>query len=258
MSSGIAAGELKEYFEFAQRLSVEAGKVTLDYFRKSPAIEMKTDHTEVTIADRRAEEFIRDQIQARYPSHSILGEEYDTKKTESPFQWVIDPIDGTQSFVREVPLYSVLLALEYEEVPQVGVIHIPPLQETVSAAIGTGCFHNGLPCRVSETTSLSDAWVQVTDFADLARRRPDFTMNLLTEAGYCRTWGDAYGYVLVATGRADIMIDPIMALWDIAPLMPIISEAGGVFTDLDGNPTSTGTSALASNEKLHGQILELL
>jgi fructose-1,6-bisphosphatase/inositol monophosphatase family enzyme len=171
---------------------------------------------------------------------------------------VIDPIDGTQSFVREVPLYSVLLALEYEEVPQVGVIHIPPLQESVSAAIGMGCFHNGLLCRVSETTSLSEAWVQVTDFADLARRRPDFTMNLLTEAGYCRTWGDAYGYILVATGRADVMIDPIMEVWDIAPLMPIISEAGGGFTDLDGNPNPTGHSALACNKKLHEQILDLM
>ena len=138
------------------------------------------------------------------------------------------------------------------------MIHIPPLKETVSAAKGLGCHYNGVPCKVSKTSKLSEAWVQVTDYADLKRRRSEFATRLLDNSYSCRTWGDAYGYLLVATGRADVMIDPIMALWDIAPLEPIITEAGGVFTDLDGNPEAMGNSSLACNRDLHEEILKLL
>ncbi|MGY5874370.1 MAG: inositol monophosphatase family protein [Candidatus Thorarchaeota archaeon] len=258
MSDVIDERSLKEYLEFATRVSVEAGNRTMQYFRKTVDVDKKSDDTEVTIADREAEMFIREQIQTSYPSHSILGEEFEAKQTESTFNWVIDPIDGTQSFVRGVPLYSVLLALEFESTPCVGVIHIPPLQETVAAAIDVGCFHNGTPCSVTNTPNLSQAWVQVTDIADLSRRRPEFTEKLLSKARFFRTWGDAYGYLLVATGRADVMIDPIMSRWDISPLHPIITEAGGKFTDLDGNPTPTGESALGSNGVLHEAILDLL
>jgi fructose-1,6-bisphosphatase/inositol monophosphatase family enzyme len=154
-----------------------------------------------------------------------------------------------------VPLYTVLIALEYEGEPQLGVIHVPPFRETVSAAKDVGAFYNGTPCRVSSTERLADAWVQVTDYADLHRRRPEFAKRLLAASFSCRAWGDAYGYLLVATGRVDVMIDPIMNIWDIAPLQPIITEAGGVFTDLDCTDNAMGTSSLACNSMLYKELM---
>ncbi len=250
--------DLSELLVFAKHVAEDAGALTLEYFEESLDVEYKEDRTPVTIADRKAEELIRNRIQTEFPNHDILGEEFADKISDSKYRWVIDPIDGTKSFIRGVPLYSVLLALEYEKVPKLGVIHIPPLKETVYAAIGHGCKHNNKTCRVSETSSLSEASIHVTDCANLFRLRPSFAERILAGVESCRTWGDAYGYLLVATGRADVMIDPIMMRWDISPLMPIITEARGTFTDLDGNPNPVGDSALASNGLLHQKVLELL
>ncbi len=250
--------ELKDYLGFAIDAAVAAGKVTAEFFLESIDVDTKTDDTPVTEADRRAEAYIRERIEETYPSHSILGEEAGENGRDSDYRWIIDPIDGTQSFIRGVPLYTVLIALEVKGEPVVGVIHNPPLQETVAGATGVGCFYNGSPCQVSSTSKLADAWVQVTDYADLVRRRPKFAKRLLENSFSCRTWGDAYGYLLVATGRVDVMIDPIMNIWDIAPLKPIITEAGGVFTDLDGNQNAMGESSIACNGVLHEQILRLL
>ncbi|TFH06013.1 MAG: inositol monophosphatase family protein [Candidatus Thorarchaeota archaeon] len=249
---------LETYLSFAVDVAKKAGNVTMKYFLKDIKVDRKEDETPVTIADRETEEYIREKIEESFPEHAILGEEAGESTSDSPLRWVIDPIDGTQSFIRGVPLYTVLLALEYNGVPVVGVIHNPPLQETVSAATGLGAFYNGVPCQVSSTEYLAKAWVQVTDYADLDRRRPAFAKKLLKESYSCRTWGDAYGYLLVATGRVDVMIDPIMSYWDIAPLKPIITESGGVFTDLDGNDNPTGVSSIACNSVLHKEIMKLV
>ncbi len=243
---------------FAVKAAEEAGRLTLEYFQQSIRVERKADDTPVTLADRQSEQLIRNSIESEYPSHSILGEEFKDKKTKSPFRWILDPIDGTQSFVRGVPLYAVLIALQYQRQPLLGVIHVPPLEETVSAAVGIGCYHRGERCRVRDTESLADAWVHVTDVVSLARHRPAFLSRLLQQVGYLRTWGDAYGYLLVATGRAHVMIDPVMKIWDIAPLMPIVTEAGGWFGDLDGNANAFGDSALACVPALRERILKLL
>jgi len=249
---------LRSFLSFAQEVVVGAGKLTMEYFLTGLEVDRKRDETPVTIADRNTEEYIRGRIAARFPSHSILGEEEGETSGTSPYRWIIDPIDGTQSFIRGVPLYTVLLALEYHGVPQLGIIHAPFTGEMVSAAESVGVFYNGTPCRVSSTESLANAWVQVTDYADLSRRRPDFASRLLASSYSCRAWGDAYGYLLVATGRVDVMIDPIMNIWDIAPLKPIITEAGGVFTDLDGMDNAMGTSSLACNSLLHKELMELV
>lgn len=254
----LSVKNLKSLLSFAESVAIGAGRVTLEYFQKEIEIDRKMDDTPVTIADRKAEEYVRARIQNEFPTHSILGEEEGESQGESSYRWIIDPIDGTQSFIRGVPLYTVLLALEYEGAPQIGVIHVPPLQETVSAVCGVGAFFNGTPCRVSSTEHLAEAWVQVTDYADLTRRRPEFAKRLLAESFSCRAWGDAYGYLLVATGRVDVMIDPIMNIWDIAPLKPIITEAGGVFTDFDGADKAMGTSSIASNSMLHKEIMTLI
>jgi histidinol-phosphatase len=249
---------LKANLTFAKKTAIAAGRITLEYFQKSVDIEVKSDHTPVTEVDRTVETFIRGRIQEAYPTHAILGEEFKEKQSESQFRWIIDPIDGTQSFIHGVPLYTILISLLSDGEPQLGVIHSPATQETVAAAIGIGCTYNGSPCHVSKTSELSKAWIQVTDYADLWCRRPEFSKKLLSQAAFCRAWGDAYGYLLVATGRADVMIDPIMNIWDIAPLKPIISEAGGAFTDLDGNPNPLGSSALACNPILHKQIIKMI
>ncbi len=248
---------LREFMTFGTDLVIEAGRITSRYFRTSIDVATKDDNTPVTVADKKVEEYIRGKIETKFPSHSVLGEEEGETSRESEFRWIIDPIDGTQSFVRGVPLYTLLLALEFQSEPVVGIIHNPPLRETVSAAKGVGCFLNGTRCRVGSTSRLGEAWVQVTDYADLFRRRPAFTERLLCAAASCRTWGDAYGYLLVATGRADVMIDPIMNIWDIAPLKPIITEAGGVFTNLDGKPEALGDSSIACNSVLHKEIMKL-
>ncbi|MFW9802819.1 MAG: inositol monophosphatase family protein [Candidatus Thorarchaeota archaeon] len=252
------ASEIRDFLDFAVDAAVEAGKITMDYFLESLDIDIKADDTPVTEADRKAEKYIRERLEAVYPTHSILGEEGGAKERGADFRWIIDPIDGTQSFIRGVPLYTVLIALEMKGEPLVGVIHNPPLQETVAAGIGFGCFYNGNPCQVSSTSKLERAWVQVTDYADFFRRRPRFATRLLENTYSCRTWGDAYGYLLVATGRVDVMIDPIMKVWDIAPLKPIITESKGVFTDLNGSPNAMGESSIACNEILHRQIMQLM
>jgi histidinol-phosphatase len=250
--------DVSEYMEFAAELSVTAGQHTLRYFRQKLEVMRKEDDSPVTIADQETEGLIVDTIRTRYPSHGIIGEEHGSVESDSPFKWVIDPIDGTKSFIRGIPLYTVLIALLYEDRPCVGVIHNPPLGETVYAGVGAGCFLNGAPSRVSTTDKLADAWVQTTDPSDLCRRHPEFGPRVLAQAGFCRTWADGYGYLLVATGRADVMIDPIVAVWDVAPMKVIITEAGGAFTDFAGDTSGLGESVIASNGLIHREISALL
>ncbi|MBN1686151.1 MAG: inositol monophosphatase family protein [Spirochaetales bacterium] len=250
--------QLQEYLYFASRLSQEAGRITLKYFRKPLNIEVKKDSSPVTVADRETESFVRQAILEKYPDHGILGEEFGAVESNSPYTWVIDPIDGTKSFIHGIPLYTVLIALLEEGKPMLGVIHNPPLGETAAAAEGMGCTLNGSPCRVGSTASLGQARVQVTDPADLLRRHPVFTSRLFERAGLCRSWGDGYGYLLVATGRADVMLDPVLNPWDVAPLKVVITEAGGKMTDFAGRSTALGESAIAANVKLHGEVVGLL
>lgn len=254
----VSLPELSEYMAFADEIAQKAGAITLEYFRKELSVEFKNDKSPVTIADKACEEFVRAEIMKRYPTHGIVGEEFGTYNEQSSYTWVIDPIDGTKSFIHHIPLYTVLIALLVDNEPCLGVIHNPPLTETVLAGKGMGCFFNGKPCRVSTTKALKESYIQVTDMADLARYYPLLTQRLLPAAMCCRTWGDAYGYLLVATGRSDAMIDPIMNIWDIAPLKTIITEAGGMFTDLRGNDSGLGTTAIATNGQIHHAILSMV
>lgn len=248
---------LTEYLEFARHLARQAGEISLKYFRGRFEVETKHDQSPVTIADRETEQFVRERIIERFPDHGILGEEYGEINAGARMRWIVDPIDGTKSFVKGVPLYTLLLALEIDGEAHVGVIHNPALGETVCGATGLGATCNGMPCRVNRTERLEEAWVMSTDYADLAQARPAFTTELLATARSARTWADAYGYVLVATGRADVMIDAEMNLWDMAALKPIVQEAGGRFTDLEGQNTIHSDSGLAANGVLHEQVLEM-
>ena len=251
--------ELKELLDFAVVLARGAGDITLKYFRKQPETSKKSDGSFVTIADREAESYLRRQIAKRFPEDGVLGEEEGEVAGRSGRRWILDPIDGTFAFVHGVPFYGVLIALEIEYEMSVGVINIPVLGEIVSAAKGCGCFLNGEATRVSTTSKLDEALLLCTDFkaADVHGFGP--AMNRLQgRAKTSRTWGDCYGYVLVATGRADVMLDPIMNLWDCAPLLPIMEEAGGTFTDWRGIRTVNGGNSIATNGFLFEEVMKII
>lgn len=248
-----------ELLASAEDLAREAGKVVLRYFGGVVAAERKADGTPVTAADREAEALLRERIHARYPDHGILGEEFGEHAPGAAIRWILDPIDGTRSFMRGVPLFGVLIGIEVRDTPAVGVAHFPALGETVSAGTGLGARWNGRPARVSGVEELNAALVLTTDVERL-RFSPwrHGWLRLAGGAAFARTWGDCYGHVLVATGRAEIMVDPILSPWDAAPLLTILTEAGGRFTDLDGTATIHGGSGISTNRLLHEAALEML
>lgn len=251
--------ELLELRDFAVTLARGAGDITLKYFRRQPETSRKSDGSFVTIADREAESYLRRQIAERFPDDGILGEEEGELVGRSGRRWVVDPIDGTFAFVHGVPFYGVLIAVEIDNEMKVGVINIPALGEMVSAAKTYGCFLNGEPARVSTTAKLDEALLLCTDFnaADKYGLKAPLE-QLQRRAKASRTWGDCYGYVLVATGRADVMLDPIMNLWDCAPLLPIMEEAGGTFTDWRGVRTVDGGNAIATNGLLFPEVMKIV
>lgn len=248
---------LEELLEFAVNLARGAGDITLRYFRQPFTPERKADGSFVTQADREAERFIRARIEEQYPHDSVLGEEEAARVGSSGRQWIIDPIDGTYAFVHGVPIYGVLIGLEIAEETCLGVVNLPALGEMVYAARGASCFWNDARARVSATSTLADALLLSTDFGiceqygfGAAARR------LEGSAGARRTWGDCYGHILVATGRAEVMLDPVMNVWDCAPLLPILEEAGGTFTDWNGARTIRGGNAISTNGLLLDSVLE--
>lgn len=251
--------ELNELLEFAVELGRGAGDITLEYFRRKPETSTKSDGSYVTIADRKAERYLREQIAKRFPEDGVVGEEEGELQGRSGRRWIVDPIDGTFAFVHGVPFYGVLIALEIDGESSVGVVNIPALVEIVYAAKGVGCFLNGEPARVSSTAELKDALLLATDFTACGQYGFGRAAELLQErAKASRTWGDCYGYVLVATGRADIMLDPVMNLWDCAPLLPIMEEAGGTFTDWRGVRTIAGGNSIGTNGILFDEVLSIV
>ena len=252
---------LADFLSFAEQTAREAGALTLEYFLTDGArAEFKSDDTPVTIADRKAEELIRSRIAGAYPDHQIVGEEYGTTEGSPDYRWIIDPIDGTKSFVHGVPLYAVLIALEIKGKMEVGCAYFPALDEVISAATGLGAQWNGKPCRVSEVASIDRAVCAHIDTAYFGKNGKGEPWERLQKAVYYNAgWCDAYGYLLVATGRAEIMLDPVMAVWDCGPFPPIFKEAGGYFGDWSGNEGRIdGGEALATNAALRDEVVALL
>jgi histidinol phosphatase-like enzyme (inositol monophosphatase family) len=251
--------ELQELLKAAEASARAAGDLTLDHFGGILATERKGDGTPVTAADRAAELLIRKTIAERFPGHGILGEEFGESNPGARIRWIVDPIDGTRSFMRGVPLYGVLIGIEIDQAPAVGVAHFPALGETVSAARGLGCNWNGRPARVSGTETLAEAAVLTTDLRFAVDPAHDSGFSKLVGlAALARTWGDCYGHALVATGRADVMVDPVLSPWDAAPLLTIVTEAGGRFTDVTGRATVHGGSGVSTNGTLHDEVLTSL
>jgi len=250
---------LGEILTFATEAAWQAGRITLEHFQTGVVVERKADDSPVTVADRGAEERLREMILSRFPDDGILGEEHGEHQGSSGRRWIVDPIDGTKSFVHGVPLYGVMVGVEVEGVPSVGVVNLPALNEMVCAAKGLGCTWNGRKARVSAVSDLTEALVLCTDFEDIHRHgRTEAYRALRSEVRLARGWGDCYGHVLVATGRAEVMLDPVMNVWDCAALPPILEEAGGTFTDWEGTPTIHGADAVATNGLLFGAVMEKL
>lgn len=249
---------MKELLEFAIQAAERAGTITLKYFLRGVEVETKTDDSPVTVADRETEEFIRSEIERRFPGDSILGEEYGLKEGRTGFRWILDPIDGTKSFVRGVPLYGTMIGLEKEGNPILGVVRFPPLGQTLAALDGEGCTINGAPCRVSKTADLASAAVTMTSYGDTVKDWGEgVLLRLIEKTGLHRTWGDCYGYLLVATGNADIALDTVVKIWDVTPLIPIIQEAGGKITTRNGDTSIHMTECIASNGILHEEVIRI-
>ena len=240
-----------ELLQAVTDVSRVAGEVALRYFGKGVAVEWKGDGSPVTIADQSAEQAARAWISARFPNDTILGEEFGLTGSGTGRRWLIDPIDGTKSFVAGTPLWGTLIAVVEGEEVLAGAINCAAAGELVAGARGEGAWCNGARCRVSTQSVLADAVVLATDerFPDQPVRRQSW-QALAAEARVVRTWGDCFGYLLVATGRADVMVDDRMNPWDSACLMPIIEEAGGVLTDWQGRRTAFGGDTIATNREL--------
>lgn len=249
---------LSGFLDFAVSAAWQAGRQTLAHYQTGVATEQKLDRSLVTVADREGEQLLRRLIAARYPDHAIVGEEFGADQRVSRHRWVIDPIDGTNTFVRGVPFYGVLVGLEIDGVPQVGVAYFPAMDEMIAAAHGLGCRWNGRPARVSPIDTLADACVVYTDGLGVATRLGDGWTDLQRATRLQRGWGDCYGHCLVATGRADVMLDPRMNPWDCAALIPILQEAGGRFTDWRGQVAVDGGDAVSTNGRLHDELIRRL
>ncbi len=252
---------LRALLDFAIETAYLAGRLTLGYYLTNLQPDFKADDTPVTVADKKAEELIRSRIEKNFPHHEILGEEYGHGDNfqHATHRWIIDPIDGTKSFTRGIPLYSVLIGLEIENKVEVGVAYFPALDEMVAAATGEGCFWNGRRARVSDVSDLSRANVAHADAKSFDKYNRGAEWERLKSATYFRGgWGDAYGYALVATGRAELMLDPIMEVWDSGPFPPILSEAGGYFGDWKGNRTIWGKEGLGTTNELLPQVLKII
>jgi len=237
-----------------------AGRSTLAHFQVGVGVEIKSDASPVTVADKNAERMIREMIEAKFPHDKILGEEEggDFDATE---RWVVDPIDGTKSFVAGVPLYSTLIAYEEEGRPILGACYFPALDEMLYAEVGQGAFHNGRPCRVSNKDDLKKSILACGGLNSMGKHKfLDGFMDLSARTLATRTWADAYGHALVATGRIEAMVDPIVNRWDLSAMKIIIEEAGGKFTDSKGEDPfvrgNDGLEAISSNGLLHGEILK--
>ena len=253
---------LRPLLNFATELAYDAGRLTLGYFGRAAeglGLEHKADASPVTLADREAETLIRRRIESRYPEHAVLGEEFGEDTKTATHRWLVDPIDGTKAFVRGVPLYGVLIGLEIEGRVEVGAAYFPVLNEMCAAATGLGCTLNGRTVRVSNAPSLAESTVGFTDIASFAKYSRAEAWGRVAAAAYDRRgWSDAYGHMLVATGRMEAMFDPVMNAWDCGPFPVLLREAGGYFGDWAGEETVYAEEGLSTTVALLPEVLGLL
>jgi len=249
---------LQDLTHFLHLLSNESANIIKRYFRTSVNVESKPDFSPVTIADKLAEEKMREIIAKEFPSHGIIGEEFGNNNSDAEYVWVIDPIDGTKSFISGALSFGTLIALLKNGRPIIGVINHPILNELL---IGDNqiCLLNEKKVKIRDCFLINQATLLTTDHLNIGKYQNQNKFDELTEkVKLYRNWGDCYGYYLMATGFADIMVDPIMSVWDSMSLIPIINGAGGIITDYQGNDPVVGSSIVASNKEIHSEVIKLL
>lgn len=251
--------DLTKIFSILNEINLQAGAIVRRYYGAPIEVERKADQSPVTEADREVERFIRGALAKHFPSHGLYGEEYGECEGSSAYRWIIDPIDGTRSFLLRTPLFGTLIALEHERKPVLGSIYLPIQNQLMIGSRQSGTFLNGKRCFVSRTTKLSEAKLMITDPSVLVGETADAAIRRLCErVEITRGFGDCFGYFLVASGAADVMIDPVLEYYDVAALGPIVEGAGGRLTSLTGGDVLDERSAVATNGLLHEEVLEVL
>ena len=250
--------DLEDLLEEAADIAERASKVALSYFRQALLIEMKENHTPVTIADKKTEEMIRTELGKSFPGHGILGEEFGEESMNAEFVWTVDPIDGTRSFIRGIPLWGTLLGLLQNGEPVVGVMVLPALDETYVAAKGMGAFCDGQQLHVSATKSIESAIVSSGDVSCFENAgKKGYLHSLMDRAELVRGYTDCFGHALVLRGSVDAMVDPIVSPWDVAPLACLVSEAGGEYFTFEGEKTHVGPSFISCTPNLKRDLLKV-
>jgi histidinol phosphatase-like enzyme (inositol monophosphatase family) len=250
--------DLKTFKSFSKLLAEKSGEIIGNYFRKKIVIDSKQDQSPVTIADKKSEEIMRELIMKEFPEHGIIGEEFGKHNEDAEYQWILDPIDGTKSFICGAVTFGTLIALAKNGEPIIGVINQPILNEFLIGD-NSSTELNGIKVSVRNCGNLSDAVLLTTDHLNIKKHQDIKKFeDLLTKIKLYRNWGDCYGYYLVATGFADVMIDPVMSIWDTMALIPVVKGAGGTITDYHGNDPVKGNSIIASSPGIHSAIIKLL
>lgn len=249
---------LTEFKKFIYYLANISANIIRPYFRTGMNIEHKEDKSPVTVADKNAEEAMRKVIIEEYPEHGIVGEEFGSYKENAEYKWVLDPIDGTKSFICGVLGFGTLIALLKNDEPILGAINQPILNEFLIGDNNT-TFINNKPASVRNCNDISEAVLLTTDHINIEKyHNLEKFEKLIRKVRLYRSWGDCYGYYLLATGFADVMIDPIMSFWDTMALIPIIKGAGGIITDYKGDDPANGSSIIAASPGIHSQVLKWL
>jgi histidinol-phosphatase len=246
-------------YDLAVTAAQQAGELARTYYESTFQVEHKADNSPVTIADKSAEELIRAAVTVAFPNDGFLGEEFGDQPGTSGFRWIIDPIDGTKSFIRHVPIWATLVGLEYKGEQIAGVAFIPVFGMTYRALRGDGAYLNERRIRVSTVTDLAESSLCYSSMGWFTRAgREKVFHDLYKRTKRQRGHGDFYGFVLVAEGAADIMVEHGVNPWDVAATKAIVEEAGGTFTDWTGKPTIHTPDVLATNGKLHADALAIL
>lgn len=250
--------DIKEFKLFTKHLTEISGKIIRNYFRTQIKIDSKADDSPVTIADKKAEESMREEIMKQFPGHGILGEEFGEHNSSSSYKWILDPIDGTKSFICGTVTFGTLIALVKDGEPILGVINQPILKEFLFGDNNSAEL-NDQKVKVRQCENFSDAVLLTTDYLDVKKYQNGNKFDELTgKVKLYRNWGDCFGYYLLATGFADIMVDPIMNIWDSMALIPVIKGAGGIITDYQGKDPVKGNSIIAASPEIHNKVIQIL
>jgi myo-inositol-1(or 4)-monophosphatase len=252
--------DLTPFRPFIAELAETSGAFIRPFFgAPGLAVETKPDATPVTAADRGAEELLRALIAKKFPAHGVIGEEFGEDRPNADLVWMLDPIDGTKSFIHGVPLWGTLIALLHCGQPVLGAIHLPALGQLLIGD-GTTASLNGRATRIRQCQRLEEATLLTSDpLNPTIHQDGDAFAKLVRRVHLARTWGDCYGYYLLASGRADIMCDPVLSPWDLAALVPVVRGAGGVISDWQGRAPWPASSALATTSPaLHAEAVAAL